>query len=403
MIERKSYMEKIEPFMETDLIKVFTGIRRCGKSVMLELIQMELKKRGVKESRFIKINFEDMANSHICEAKALHKYVQSKIKEIKSRCYLFLDEIQEVKTWEKCINSIRATSDCDIYVTGSNANLLSGEFATYLAGRYIEFKIYPFSFSEFLEIYKLQFPKVSEQDVFKVFIEIGGMPFLSKLKFDYTDSMQYLRDIYNSVMLKDIIKRNNVRQIDLHERIISFVMANAGKSFSATSISKYFKSEQRIVAAETVLNHLRYCENAHLFYRLSRQDIDSKKIFSINEKYYVADHGLKEAITGKSSRNISTILENIVCMELLKRGYSLFVGRKNALEVDFIAEKNNSRIYVQVAYLLASEETIEREFLPLKKIKDNYPKYVLSMDTLDFSQEGIAHKNIMKSLTDNFF
>lgn len=396
-------MEKIEPFMETDLIKVFTGIRRCGKSVMLELIQMELKKRGVKESRFIKINFEDMANSHICEAKALHKYVQSKIKEIKSRCYLFLDEIQEVKTWEKCINSIRATSDCDIYVTGSNANLLSGEFATYLAGRYIEFKIYPFSFSEFLEIYKLQFPKVSEQDVFKVFIEIGGMPFLSKLKFDYTDSMQYLRDIYNSVMLKDIIKRNNVRQIDLHERIISFVMANAGKSFSATSISKYFKSEQRIVAAETVLNHLRYCENAHLFYRLSRQDIDSKKIFSINEKYYVADHGLKEAITGKSSRNISTILENIVCMELLKRGYSLFVGRKNALEVDFIAEKNNSRIYVQVAYLLASEETIEREFLPLKKIKDNYPKYVLSMDTLDFSQEGIAHKNIMKSLTDNFF
>jgi len=403
MIERESYTEKIKPFMKTDLIKVFTGIRRCGKSVMLELIQKELKKNGVKEKQFIKINFEDMANSHICEAKALHKYVQSKIKEIKNRCYLFLDEIQEVKGWEKRINSIRATSNCDIYVTGSNANLLSGEFATYLAGRYVEFKIYPFSFSEFLELYKLSFPKTSEQDVFKIFIEIGGMPFLSKLKYDYDDSMQYLQDIYNSVMLKDIIKRNNIRQIDLHERIISFVMANAGKSFSATSISKYFKSEQRIVAAETVLNHLRYCENAHLFYRLSRQDIDSKKIFSINEKYYVADHGLKEAIIGKSSRNISTILENMVCIELLKRGYSLFVGKKDALEVDFIAEKNNFRIYVQVAYLLASEETIKREFLPLKKIKDNYPKYVLSMDTLDFSREGIIHKNIMKFLLDKFF
>jgi len=217
MIERKSYLEKIEPFMKTDLIKVFTGIRRCGKSVMLELIQKELKKKGVKERQFIKINFEDMANSHICEAKALHKYVQSKIKEIKSRCYLFLDEIQEVKGWEKCINSIRATSNCDIYVTGSNANLLSGEFATYLAGRYVEFKIYPFSFSEFLELYKLNFPRISEQDAFKIFIEVGGMPFLSKLKFDYADSMQYLQDIYNSVMLKDIIKRNNVRQIDLHE------------------------------------------------------------------------------------------------------------------------------------------------------------------------------------------
>jgi len=396
-------MEKIEPFMETDLIKVFTGIRRCGKSVMLELIQKELKKRGAKEKQFIKINFEDMANSHICEAKALHKYIQGKIKEIKSRCYLFLDEIQEVKAWEKCVNSIRATSNCDIYVTGSNANLLSGEFATYLAGRYVEFKIYPFSFSEFLELYRLSFPRASEQNVFEVYIEIGGMPFLSKLKFDYADSMQYLQDIYNSVMLKDIIKRNNVRQIDLHERIISFVMANAGKSFSATSISKYFKSEQRIVAAETVLNHLRYCENAHLFYRLSRQDIDSKKIFSINEKYYIADHGLKEAIIGKSNRNISTILENMVCMELLKRGYSLFVGKKDALEVDFIAEKNNSRIYVQVAYLLASEETIEREFLPLKKIKDNYPKYVLSLDTLNFSREGIVHKNIMKFLMDKFF
>jgi predicted AAA+ superfamily ATPase len=403
MVERKSYMEKIEPFMETDLIKVFTGIRRCGKSVMLELIQKELKKRGAKEKQFIKINFEDMANSHICEAKALHKYIQDKIKEIKNRCYLFLDEIQEVKAWEKCINSIRTTSNCDIYVTGSNANLLSGEFATYLAGRYVEFKIYPFSFSEFLELYRLNFPRVSEQNAFEVYIEIGGMPFLSKLKYDYADSMQYLQDIYNSVMLKDIIKRNNVRQIDLHERIISFVMANAGKSFSATSISKYFKSEQRIVAAETVLNHLKYCENAHLFYRLSRQDIDSKKIFSINEKYYIADHGLKEAIIGKSNRNISTILENMVCIELLKRGYSLFVGKKDALEVDFIAEKNNSRIYVQVAYLLASEETIEREFLPLKKIKDNYPKYVLSMDTLNFSQEGIMHKNVMKFLMDNFF
>jgi len=390
-------MERVRPFMETDLIKVFTGIRRCGKSVMLELVQKELKKRGAREEQFIKINFENLANSHICEAKALHKYIQHRIRGINGKSYLFLDEIQEVKAWEKCVNSIRAASGCDIYITGSNANLLSGEFATYLAGRYVEFTIYPFSFSEFLELYRTKFPNASKQDAFRIFIEVGGMPFLSNLRFGYAASMQYLQDIYNSVMLKDIIKRNNIRQIDLHERIVAFVMANFGKSFSATSISKYFKSEHRTVATETVLNHLKYCENAHLFCRLNRQDIDSKKIFRINEKYYAADHGLKEAVAGKDSRNIATILENIVCIELLKRGYSLFVGKKDSMEVDFIAEKNGSRIYVQVAYLLASAETIEREFLPLKKIKDNYPKFVLSMDTLDFSRDGIIHRNVAEA------
>jgi len=394
-------MARVRPFMEkTDLIKVFTGIRRCGKSVMLELVQEELKKRGNKEEQFIKINFEDLANSHLCEVKALHKYIQSRIKKIKGKSYLFLDEIQEINAWEKCVNSIRAEKKCDIYVTGSNAKLLSGEFATYLAGRYVEFAIYPFSFSEFLDLYRTQFPKASKQDAFNIFLEVGGMPFLSNLKFDYAVSMQYLQDVYNSVMLKDIIKRNNIRQIDLHERIVSFVMANFGKTFSATSISKYFKSEQRSVAAETVLNHLKYCENAHLFYRLNRQDIDSKKIFSINEKYYVADHGLKEAIVGRGHRDIATTLENIVCIELLKRGYSLFVGKKNSLEVDFIAEKSGSRIYVQVAYLLASEDTIKREFAPLKKIKDNFPKFVLSMDTWDFSHDGIIHKNVAEFLTE---
>lgn len=399
MIKRELYMKLIRPFINKDIIKILTGIRRCGKSVMLTLIQDELALQGVINEQFISINFEDIEYAPLCFYESLHKYISDKIKNIKGKTYLFFDEIQEVDGWEKCINSLRVKFDCDIYVTGSNAKLLSSEFATYLAGRYVEFVIYPFSFSEFSETYLTINPINSQIEIFKKYITFGGMPFLINLGFKEEPSMQYLQDVYNSVVLKDIVKRNNIRDVDLLERIIMYIIANIGKTFSATSISKYFKSESRIVAPETILNYIKACEDAYLFYRVKRQDLNGKKILTVNEKYYMADHGLREAIYGKNNRDIEIVLENIVYMELLRRGYKVTIGKAGNLEIDFIGEKQGEIIYVQVAYLLASETTIDREFSSLKNIKDNYPKYVVTMDEFDFGREGIKHMNIRDFIT----
>ena len=393
MIKREIYMQQIRPFIGKELVKILTGIRRCGKSVMLELIKDELLSQGINEEQFISINFEDVDNAALCTFEALHKYISGKINSVNGKTYLFFDEIQEVKAWEKCVNSLRVKFDTDIYITGSNAKFLSGEFATHLAGRYVEFVIYPFSFAEFMNIYGTIY-NVSVAEAFKQYILFGGMPFLINLEFNPAPCNQYLQDVYNSVVLKDIMKRNNIRDVDLLERIIIYMMANVGKTFSATSISKYFKSENRKVSPETVLGYIKACENAFLFYRTRRQDLIGKKILTVNEKYYIADHGLREAVYGKNNRDIELVLENIVYMELLRRGYTVTVGKVNNMEVDFVAEKQGELVYVQVSYLLASPETVEREFNALKSINDNYPKYVVSMDELDMSRDGIKHYNI---------
>ena len=400
MIKREIYMNRIRPFIDKDLVKILTGIRRCGKSVMLELIKEELRIQGVSELQFISISFEDVDNQRLCSFEALHTFVSEKIKDIKGRAYLFLDEIQEVDAWEKCINSLRVKFDVDIYITGSNAKLLSGEFATYLAGRYVEFLIYPFSFSEFVEMYNIIKPNenVAEAEAFKQYIIFGGMPFLMNLNLQAAPCHQYLQDVYNSVVLKDVMKRNKIRDVDLLERIIMYLLANVGKTFSATSISKYFKNENRKVSPETILSYIKACEEAFLFYRAKRQDLVGKKILSVNEKYYVADHGLREAVYGKNNRDIEIVLENIVYIELLRKGYSVTVGKINNMEVDFVAEKHGELIYVQVAYVLATESTISREFGSLKAIDDNYSKYVVSMDEIEMSSDGIRHMNIREFL-----
>lgn len=401
MIQRESYMKQIRPFMGNEIIKVLTGIRRCGKSVMLELIKEELLNNGVLKEQFISINFEDMDNSNYCTAEALHSYVSEKIKKSKNKTYLFFDEIQEVKEWEKCINSLRVKFDCDIYITGSNAKLLSGELATYLAGRYVEFVIYPFSFKEFCELQSTKEQNILSGNALKQYIHFGGMPFLSNLNYIEEPCNQYLKDVYNSVVLKDVVKRNKIRDVDLLERIITYVMANIGQPFSATSMTKYFKNEKRTVSPETILNYMGACEEAFLFYRVPRQDLAGKKILAINEKYYIADHGIREAAWGKNVQDINQILENIVYMELRRRGYHVTIGKINGLEVDFACENKKDKIYVQVAYLLASPETINREFNSLKLIKDNYPKYVVSMDEFDMSQDGIRHYNLSNFLLNN--
>ncbi len=387
MINRELYMSRIRPFIGNELIKVLTGIRRSGKSVMLDLIQRELVASGVNKNQFISINFENMSNAHLCFAETLHDEITRRINNISGKTYLFFDEIQEVVGWEKCINSFRVEYDCDIYITGSNAKLLSGELATYLAGRYVEFVIYPFSFGEFSELYHTVYPDIDSRVMFTRYLTDGGMPYLSNLRYAEQPSRQYLQDLYNSVVLKDVVKRNSIRDVDLLERIIAYVTANVGTTFSATAISKYLKSEGRTVAPETILNYIKACEDAFLFYRVRRQDLQGKKILAINEKYYIADHGIREAVFGGNMKDINLIFENIVYVELLRRGYKVTVGKAGEKEIDFIAEKQNQKLYVQVAYLLASEETIQREFGAYDTIKDNYPKYVVSYD--DFDMNGI--------------
>ena len=395
-------MQRIRPFMNTELIKVFTGIRRTGKSIMLELVKEELKSYGINEKNFLCINFEQFANSQFLDAKILYERIVEFRKSTQGRIYLFFDEIQEVEGWEKCINSCRVDFDCDIYITGSNAKLLSGELATYLAGRYVEFVIYPFSFAEFFEMCVLQNPNADKSSCFMQFIKTGGMPFLSNFSGDDSAKNQYLMDIYNSVVLKDVVKRNNIRDVDTLERIVAYAFSNIGHIFSATSLSKYFKSENRKISHDTILNYLKFCADAFLIYKINRYDLEGKKIVTVNEKYYCADHGLREAVFGKNLQNIDQILENIVCLELMRRNFKVYVGKKGDTEIDFIAEKQDKKIYVQVAYLLAGEETIKREFSVYNSIKDSYPKYVVSMDDFDFSQNGIIHKNIKDFLLMDF-
>ncbi|MCD8055398.1 MAG: ATP-binding protein [Clostridiales bacterium] len=394
MIKREMYMKRIRPFIDREPVKVMTGMRRAGKSVMLDLIKDELRERGVGDERIISINFEDMRNSRLCFADTLHEEILKRAGNTRGRVYLFFDEIQEVEAWEKCVNSLRVALDCDIYITGSNAKLLSGELATYLGGRYVEFVIYPFSFAEFLELYRTLDSSVSEKDGFQKYLTSGGMPYLANLGYDEEPSRQYLTDLFGSVMLKDIVKRGKIRDVDMLERIVAYLTVNVGTTFSSASITKFMKNEHRSISADTVLNYVRCCRDAYLFYRVKRENLSGKQILSSGEKYYIADHGIREAVYGGNLRDINLILENIVCLELLRRGYSVTVGRVGEREIDFAASRHGERIYVQVSYLLADGNTVKREFGVYDEVRDNFPKYVVTMDEINMSQNGIKHMNI---------
>ena len=400
MLKRDEYIKKIVPFIDKDVIKVLTGIRRSGKSVMLKLLMEELKKRKINENQFIYINFENLKYRNLKNYEKLYDFILNKVNKKYKNYYIFLDEIQEVEEWEKCVNSLRVDEDFDfdIYITGSNAKLLSGELSTYLAGRYIEFVVYPFSFKEFFEIMQEKNQEIKVKEAFQKYLKFGGMPFLHNLNYNYEASMQYLQDLYASIILKDITQKNNIRDTDLLERIINYVVMNIGNTFSATSISKFFKSENRKVATETILNYIKACEEAFLIYRVARNDLLGKKILNVNEKYYIADHGIREAIMENNQKDINQVMENIVYFEMLRRGYNVKIGKVDNLEVDFVCKKNDETIYIQVSYLLASEDTKEREFSVLENIKDNYPKYVLSMDEFDMSRNGIKHVNLIEFL-----
>lgn len=390
MILREKYMSKIRPFINQPIIKVLTGIRRSGKSVMLELIKNELMNHGMDKKYFMSINLESKKNQFENTVDGIYEHVKRFVEKSNQKVYLFFDEIQEIEGWETLINAVMIDFDTDIYITGSNAKLLSGELATYLAGRYIEIKIYPFSYIEILDL----FPTKNKQEIFQIYLVRGGMPFLYQFPIDDRSAMQYLNDIYDSIILKDIATRNKVRDIELLKRMIQFFIANIGNTFSASNISKYLKSELRSVSTETIYNYIEYCKTACFLHLVQREDLLGKKILQFQEKIYIADHGIREAVYGNNMRDINQTLENIVYMELLSRGYDVRIGKNLNNEVDFVAEEGNSRIYVQVSYLLASDETMEREFSVLESIPDNYPKYVVTMDEIDRGRNGIKHMNI---------
>jgi len=399
MIKRELYMSKIRPFMNQNIVKVLTGIRRSGKSVMLELIQEELILQGFSDKKFLSINLESKNNKFDSSVDGVYGYIRNFASESGGKVYLFFDEIQELDGWETMINSCMIDFDTDIYITGSNAKLLSGELATYLAGRYIEFKIFPFSYKEILDI----IPDKNKSEAFEMYLTRGGMPFLYQFPIDEKSAMQYLSDIYDSIILKDIASRNRIRDIELLKRLIQFFVANIGNSFSAANISRYLKSEMRGVSTETIYNYIDYCKTACFLHLVQREDVIGKKLLQFQEKIYIADHGIREAIYGNNMRDINQTLENIVYMELLRRGYHVSVGKNNKNEIDFVSVLGNEKIYVQVTYILASEETVEREFSVLESIPDNYPKYVVSMDEIDRGRNGIKNVNIRDFLLmDNY-
>ena len=396
MINRPLYINKIRPFInETELVKIITGIRRSGKSVFLELIQDELRQQGVSSEQIISLNFEDFAFNSLKAAKPLHDYLKEKVSAINKRCYIFLDEIQEVENWEGAVNSLRVNSDVDIYVTGSNAKLLASEFSTYLAGRYITLQIFPLSFQEICQNNE---SKKSLKDQFMDYLITGGMPLIIQSHFDSQTRKQYLEDLFTAVVIKDIVKQNKIRDVDMLERLIKYVIANMGKTFSAASISKFFKAEKRTISVETILNYLKYCEEAYLLIAIHRYDVPGKRQLQVDDKFYIADHGLRESIYGNNLRDIELLLENIVALELLRRGYQLNIGRVGNKEIDFIAIKADKKSYFQISYLMETEQTREREFGVYREVQDNFPKYVISMDEVDFSHDGIQHLPIWKFL-----
>ena len=400
MIIREKYMQQICDFMDKPVIKVITGMRRCGKSALLELTRDELKARGVPNENIIYINFESLRYEHLKEYRSLYQEVSKRVEGVEGKVYILLDEIQEVSGWEQAINSFRIDFDCDIYITGSNAKLLSGELATLLAGRYVEIRVYPLSFNEYLLFAETNEDErdLSNQEHFVNYLKFGGLPGIHQMKWDESRIVQYLTDIYNSVLLKDVISRNKIRDTALLESIVHYLMDNVGNTFSAKTISDFLKSQGRKLSTETVYNYIDALEGAFLIYKASRFDIKGKRILETQEKYYLADLGLRHAVIGYRDNDIAGVLENVVYLELLRRGYSIHIGKQDVAEVDFVANYRDERLYVQVCYVLTEQNT-DREFGSLEAISDNYEKVVLSMDSLlRINRGGIRQKNLIDFL-----
>jgi len=398
MYTRTIYKENIKPFIDKPVIKVITGMRRAGKSYFVRQIIAQLKVDGVEGKSIFYINKESLKFDYINNYKDLYSSVNQQFSRVPGKKYLFVDEVQEIENWEKAISSFFSDKEIDIYITGSNAHLLSSEIATLISGRYVEFPIYPLSFKEFLQFRDDKCGIVEEE--FKNYLRFGGLPALHHFNFEEEIIYQYISSLYNTILLKDIIKKNNIRNISLLENITKYVFDNIGNIFSAKKVTDFMKSQRIRVGMETVQNYISYLLSSYAIHKVPRYDIKGKRHLEINEKYYIGDIGFKHSLLGYRDADISGILENIVFLELKRRGYKVSIGKLGDKEIDFIAEKQKEKLYIQVAYLLDRPETIEREFSVLKQIKDNYPKYVLSLDTvIGDDVDGIQRMNLVEFIS----
>lgn len=402
IIQRPRYIEKIAPFIDRNIVKVLTGIRRSGKTVLLDLIREELRARGVPDSRLISVNCESNADPRVSDREYLYGLIRTAAGSDNGRIYVFLDEIQEVTGWERLVNACLIDFDIDIYITGSNARLLSGELATYLGGRYIEIPVYPFSFEEAVRAGQGDVESGDHHAAFLQYLQRGGLPFIYESGITGAAVRQYLSDVFDSILLKDVAQRHRVRDIEQLRRLILFLISGIGTTFSAASVTRYLKNERRSISNETLYNYIEYAREACFLHLAPREDVRGKRVLSFEEKIFVTDHGFREALFGSNQRDIQQVLENIVYMELLRRGWTVRIGKNGNTEVDFACENGGQRLYVQVSYLLAAASTIEREFSALETIPDQYPKLVLTMDRLEMSRNGIRHKNVADWLLEDW-
>lgn len=398
MIERPLYLNKIMPFVDTPFVKILTGVRRCGKSTILKMIQKKLKEEHhitdeqILSYRFDSMEYEDMTS------KELYQELKTKILNTK-KTYLFLDEIQEINGWEKVVNTLASDYDVDIYITGSNSRMMSSEISTYLTGRYVTFHIYTLSFDEYLTFKKSYSTIYDIKQEFNQYVRLGGFPATHLQEYSQDEVYTIVRDIYNSTIFSDIVRRNQVKKIDQLERVVKYTFNNVGNTFSAKSISNYLKSEQRKIDNETVYRYLEKLQKAYILHRCSRYDLQGKSILKTQEKFYLADTSLRYAVLGYTIDSVASSLENIVYLELKRRGYDVCIGKYKDKEIDFVATKQNEKIYVQVTQEIKSEKTQKREYEQLLEIKDNYPKYVVLTD--DFAggnYQGIKTMHIIDFL-----
>ena len=392
-IIREKYISKIKPFINKPVIKILTGMRRSGKSSLLHIIKDEILKDVADENK-IYINFEATNLLSINNVNSLLEYLKPLLEDVKGKVYFFFDEIQVIDGWEEVISDLKHNRDYDIFLTSSNKKLISS-----LSEKYVEFEIQPFTFSEFKKAFENM--ELSKENLFYKFIQLGGLPFLKYFDLDETPSFEYLNDIYNTVLVKDVLQYNNIRDVDLFNHIFSYVLTNIGQSFSASSIKTYLKNKSKNISVDTILNYLEYCNIAFLIKKVPRYDVLSKKTLKIDEKYYLTDHGFRQATGFPITQDIERILENIVYIELLSRGYEVKVGKVKDKEINFIAKKEKDLSYYQISYKIRDEKTRERIYETYNSITDNFPKYVLSMDHSNFSQDGIIHKNIIDFLLED--
>ncbi|MDR2825220.1 MAG: ATP-binding protein [Deltaproteobacteria bacterium] len=386
MILRTKYIEKIMAYMDTPFVKILSGVRRCGKSTILQMVAGKLNERGISDDRILVYRFDSLAHEEIKTATKLYAEVKGRLAGA-GKTYLLFDEVQEVIDWEKAVNSLMADFDVDIYVTGSNSRLMSSEISTYLTGRYIAFHIFPLSFGEYLT-FRQQYaaPGASINSTaglyteFARYLRFGGFPALHLREYSLDEAYTIVKDIYNSTIFTDIVKRGQIRKIDQLERIVRFAFDNIGRTFSASAVSRYLKSENRAIDNETVYSYLSKLESAYILYRCPRYDLQGKEILKTQEKFYVCDPALRYSVLGYTADSVSVMLENVVYLELLRRGYAIHVGTLGSNEIDFVATKQENKLYIQITQQIDSERTEKREYGRLLSLRDNYPKYVLRTD-----------------------